>query len=893
MKRGMNLNKAGVSLIFFLLVLGSAVFGQGNRRLKFSINEAWSFYKGDKQGAEQLQFSDSSWKKVNLPHTWNAEDCFDNEPGYYRGVGWYRKKMFISDSMKNKRLFIYFEAANQVADVYINGQPAGDHKGGYAAFCFDITPFVRYGADNQLAIKVNNTHDENIPPLSGDWNFYGGVYRDVFLIATSNIHFDMLDLASPGVYIETPQVSEKTANIKIRGTIVNQTPENKTFDIVTKVLDAGGNVIAEKKTSTFLKANNKGVFGQLTDPIAEPHLWSPDHPYLYSVVCTIYQNGIPVDEIIQHAGFRWFSCDVHTGFQLNGKPLKLKGACRTQDYPGLGFAIPDELNRYDAQLLKEMGINFVRAGHYIMGPAFLDEMDRLGILVWEEISISDIVCETEGFYETSSMMVKEMLRQHYNHPSIIMWGNMNEVFLLPSRALPEEQRPAIEKKTLEIANKLEVLMRNEDPVRLTGTAFHENESYVRVGLHKITRIIGWNIYSGWYSGEFEDFSKLIDEEHARYPDVPLIVSEYGAGSDKRINSLNPETFDFSNQYAQLYHEYYYPEIAKRPFIIGSNIWNFMDFGVELRGESMPHVNNKGMVNFNREKKDIFYYYQSAFSDKRVLHIASRDWEFRKGAPANETDNFITQPVKVYSNLQEVELFVNERSTGKKSINNYNAIWNVNLVNGKNRIEVIGYDNGKKLSDVFYVDAAIQPHTLSSPLFNEIAVNTGATYQFCNPVTHFVWEADQAYKPGSWGYVGGDIYRLKQGRIGNVSDIKNTDEDPIFQTSREGVQAYLFDVADGEYEVELRFNEPNTKPDQIFYDVSQEIVNAEMLQKRVFDVYLNNQLALADLNIAKQYGVNTAVYFKYDVVAGKNGGIAIRFVPKKGKTIISGIRIIKK
>lgn len=863
------------------------------QRTKLSIDESWHFYKGENAGAVKAGFNDSAWLKLNLPHTWNAADCFDNEPGYYRGTGWYRKNIFVADSLTGKKLFIYFEAANQVTDVYINGQHAGNHKGGYAAFCFDLTPYMKFGAGNQLAVKVNNAHSENIPPLSGDWNFYGGIYRDVFLVTTSTVHFDLLDFASPGIYIETPQVSAQSANIKIRASLVNEAPENRTLDVVTKVLDAENNIVSQKTTSATVKANGKLAIEQLTDAILNPHLWSPSNPYRYRIVSTILYKGIAVDEITQHTGFRWFSCDVKNGFQLNGKPLRLNGACRTQDYPLLGFALPDELNRYDARLLKEMGVNFVRVGHYTMDPAFLEEMDKLGILVWEEISISDIVGKSDAFYETSSRMVKEMIRQHYNHPSVIMWGNMNEAFLLPSRTLPPDQRRIIENKTLDIAKRLEVLMRQEDPVRLTGTAFHANESYVKTGLQNVTNTVGWNIYSGWYEGEFSEFPAIMDKEHASYPEVPLLVSEYGAGSDSRINSLHPETFDFSNQYAQSYHEYYYPEIAKRPYIIGSNIWNFMDFGAELRGESMPHINNKGMVDFNRKKKDIFYYYQSAFSDKKVLHIASRDWEYRKGAPANASDNTILQPVKVYSNLPEAELYANERSFGKKSIGNYNATWEVPLVNGRNRIEVAGYQDGNKITDVFYINATVQPYDLKSASFQEIAVNAGATYQFCNPATHFVWEADQAYKPGSWGYLSGEIYRIKKGRIGNLSDIKNTDEDPIFQTAREDAKAYRFDVADGEYEIELRFNEPNTKPDQIFYDVSQEIVNGEMMQKRIFDVYVNGQIVLSDLNIAKQYGVNTAVYFKYDAVARSNGGLEIELVPKKGKTIISGIRIVKK
>ncbi len=888
----MRLTYARSLALVLSVFLQSLVFVNAQRS-KTTINESWSFCKGAVANAQKVNFKDSAWQKINLPHTWNAEDSFDDEPGYYRGIGWYRKRIFINEAFKNKQLFLYFEAANQTATVYVNGQLAGTHVGGYAGFCFNISAFALFNKENIIAVEVSNAHNENVPPLSGDWSFYGGIYRDVFLVATNNLHFNMTDFASPGIFIETPTVNNDNAVVKVRGSITNQTSAADKIELVTKLINASGEIIDEKKSLIQTKANGTATFEQLTNNIAKPNLWSPSNPYLYTLSCGIFKNGVLVDELKQSVGLRWYTCDAENGFILNGKPLRLNGACRTQDYPQVGFAIPDELNRYDAKLLKEMGVNFLRVAHYNMDPAFLEEMDRLGIMVWEEIPISDVISSKKAFSDISHYMVKEMIRQDYNHPSIIMWGNMNEVFLMASKTMSPQQRKKYEEQVLELATQLEILTHKEDPYRLTGAAFHGDRVYVKAGLHKVTDVVGWNLYSGWYGGKFEDFSERMDAEHKEYPTKPIIISEYGAGSDKRINSLHPETYDFSNQYAQLFHEYYYAEIAKRKFIVGSNIWNFMDFGSEKREESMAHINNKGVVYFNREKKDIFYYYKAAFTESPVIHIASRDWAYRKGTQLHEKEKKILQPLKVYSNLPEVELWVNGLSTGKKKVENYFAVWDVALQACKNTIEAIGYLNGKKESDMFYVDAAVQPMLLNDASFKELAVNTGASYQFCNPTTHFVWEEDQPYQPGSWGYIGGEVFRIKKGRIGNINNIRNTDEDAIYQTARIGMDAYQFDVANGEYEVELRFNEPNANPDQIFYDLSQVTNNAELLEKRMFNVTINKQMVLKDLNLAKEYGVNTAIYFKYTITAINNKGINIAFYAQKGKSTISGIRIVKK
>ncbi|MDR0418678.1 MAG: glycoside hydrolase family 2, partial [Prevotellaceae bacterium] len=575
-----------------------------------TINEGWFFVKSEQESIPAE--NEVAWQRVLIPHSWNVEDAYVLK-SYYRGIGWYRKDLFIPQSYSDKQLFLKFDGVTTTAEVFINGVKAGMHKGGYTAFVIDANSLLKVGENNTIVIKANNAL-QDVPPLSGDFTIFGGMYRDVWLISTNKIHFETANLASKGVFVETPDVSESSATVRIWGNVVNSSTRAKKVRLASTVYSTEGVGVTEMKASLTIKPNTKQPFTQLSKVIKNPLLWSPDSPNLYKVVTQIIDNetGVVIDEISNPLGFRWYSVNTDKGFFLNGKPLKLMGVCRHQDYKGLGNALTDEMHRRDMQLIKNLGANFVRISHYPQDDAVLEYCDRLGLLVWEEIPVVDLVSLNEEFSENCKINLREMIRQHYNHPSVVMWGYMNEVILktVRSKEISEEEKKTIYNRTLELAKDLEQILHEEDKNRLSVMALHgDKKTYHEIGISAVANIVGWNLYQGWYGDKFSAFDRFIDAEKENYPNYPYIISEFGAGSDKRVHTFNPESFDFSMEHQQNYHEHYLPAIMERDYITGSTMWNFIDFGSANRDESMPRINSKGLVYSDRTPKDVYYYYK--------------------------------------------------------------------------------------------------------------------------------------------------------------------------------------------------------------------------------------------------------------------------------------------
>jgi beta-galactosidase len=845
-----------VSILIFTANF-NPLFAQENSagRITYTINDNWKFFPDNPDGAEKRGTADAGWKIVNIPHTWNDRDAFDDTPDYRRGASWYRKELALNSALKNKRIFLYFEGANQVADVFVNEQRVGRHIGGYSAFSFDVTDFIRFDETNLVAVKVDNSFNADIPPLTADFTFYGGIYRDVWLIATDPVHLKVTDLASPGVRISTPNLSEKSGSVSVRGSVVNADDKTKNVEIVNSVIDADGKEVASAGSKLEIKPKAETSFEQTTKPISNPKLWSPENPHLYSVRTRITENGKILDETVNPLGFRWFSFDGEKGFSLNGKPIKLRGANRHQDYQGLGNAVPDALHIRDMELMKDAGYNFVRLAHYPQDPSVLEAADRLGLMIWEETPLVNYITISDAFNENSSVMLREMIRQHYNHPSVIMWGYMNEIYL----RVPKENEANIKKETVKLARSLNQLAKTEDPTRPTTIAFHGNDSYNTEGLGEIPDIVGWNLYSGWYSNTFDGFGKFVDDQHARFPKRPLIISEYGGNSDLRLHSLNPRRFDSTTEYQRTFHESYLEQINARPFIVGQTLWNEFDFGAELRGENMPHVNNKGMFTYDRRPKDVHFFYKANYSSEPVLHIAATDWKYRAGTDLSP------QKIDVYSNLAEVELFLNGVSLGKKQPNALKkATWDVTFRDGVNRLKAQGAKD-----DIPQTDAAEVNYKLVTVDSDEIAVNVGSNAQFIDE-GKTVWLADLPYKKGGFGFLGDGAAAA----YGSQTDrnVLGTDDDPLFQTMQEGLAGYRFDVPAGTYEVELKFVETKfQKPGE-----------------RVFDVRINGLLFLEKLDLVRESGYQNAFTRKFKITA--QDGIRLEFAAAQGKAVLSAVRV---
>lgn len=883
--------KRCLSFLICLFVIGllpSYLFAQ---RQQQTINEGWKFRKGDSPSASESVFNDKDWETVSVPHTWNTDAYIHKD--YYKGIGWYRKILSLPQSWSDNQLFIKFEAASKAAQVYVNGQLVGEHRGGYTAFTFDITPYCSFSSPNTIAVCVDNSR-QDIPPISGDFTFFGGIYRDIWLIATEKQHFNLTNMGSDGIFIQTPKVSDEEASLVIKGEVKNDAQVKTQLELEHTIITPDGDIEQTIKRTIRLNAGDLYTFNEIAKPIKSPRLWSPESPELYRVETVIRDSKTKEikDKLSHHTGFRWYHFDASEGFFLNGKPLKLRGVCRHQDQKPYGVALLDETHRRDMLLMKEMGVNFLRISHYPQDAAILEQCDKLGILAWEEIPVIDIVPDTEGYGETCEQNLREMIRQHYNHPSVITWGYMNEILLVTMRRYKEEQelKPIID-RTIQLTKHLETVLKEEDPYRVSTIAFHGSNSYNTVGLGDITDVVGWNLYQGWYGGQFSGFDRFLKEQHEKYPTHPMIVSEYGAGSDKRVHSLSPKSFDFSIEYQQLYLEHYIPVIEREKYIMGGSHWNFIDFSSALRDESMPRINNKGLVYADRTPKDVYYYYKSVFrKDIPVLHVASRDWDNRAGI--QDGNNPVMQPVKIYTNLPEVELYINGVSLGKKKSENYHAIFTVPFVTGEHMLRAVAVSDGKTVEDGVKVRFKAIPSDLRKENIEgvELAINVGSNCFFASEQNNLVWLPDQAYNPGSWGYIAKENDVNVNILSNTKAEIKNTIDGPLFQTLLVDPEGYRFDVPNGNYEIEFLFADIFTPTEKLAYQLSgdQEDVDTE---ENTFHIYINGKRVDEAFSQGKDVGYFHAVRKRFIVLA-KDNTIKVHFEKVRGKSFLSGIKLRK-
>ena len=886
-------------LFYIFILLFIVGWAQAQQRVVYTINDGWKFTKGSPFEAQMTGCDDSSWETVNIPHTWNDKDADDETPGFYRGPVWYRKQLFIDKSQEGRQAVIYFEGANQEVRFYLNGQFVGEHKGGYTRFCFDITSHLRYGQENLFAIYVNNVYNPNIPPLSADFTFFGGIYRDVYLQFMNPVHIATNDYASSGVYIRTPEVNNSAASVEITTLLTNDMPQPTEIRVENIICDADGKEVKKTQAEVKLAAGETKTDISKKIKIDSPRLWDIDDPYRYMVYTRILdkRKGTLLDEVVNPLGLRWFKFDSEKGFFLNGKGRKLIGTARHQDYFQKGNALRDELHVQDVLLLKEMGGNYLRVSHYPQDPVIMEMCDKLGIVTSVEIPVVNAVTETEEFLHNSVEMAKEMVRQDFNRPSVMIWGYMNEIFL---------RRPYTEGKQLEdyyrftekVARALEATIREEDPSRYTMMAYHNMPQYYEdAHLTEIPMIQGWNLYQGWYEPDINEFQRLLDRAHKAYKGKVLMITEYGPGVDPRVHSYQPERFDFSQEYGLVYHKHYLNEMMKRPFIAGSSLWNLNDFYSESRVDAVPHVNNKGVVGLNREKKDVYWFYKTALSRRPILVIGNREWKSRGGV-VNTAQKECIQSVPVFSNAEEVELFVNNKSLGKKKIENNYALFDVPFVGGENLLEAVAVTGDNKLRDMLRIQFQLVGSQLKDEAvpFTEINVMLGSPRYFEDRAANVAWIPEQEYKPGSWGFIGGTSYRRKTGfgtMLGSDIDIHGTDMNPIFQTQRVGIKSFKADVPDGEYSVYLHWAELESDKEReaLVYNLGADSEQT-FAGNRSFGISINGTTVSDDFNVARDYGYARAVIKKFVITVKDGKGVSVDFHKKEGEPILNAIRIYR-
>ncbi|HTS00289.1 MAG TPA: glycoside hydrolase family 2 TIM barrel-domain containing protein, partial [Bacteroidota bacterium] len=645
---GMLLGSLLAASAFALPALAGEIKGGGAAGTDTSIDAGWKFTRSDPPvefpgglpGAASPAYDDSRWDEVSLPHTWNALDGQDGGNDYYRGAGWYRARLPVGAGLKGWRVYLRFGGASSAARVYVNGMLAGEHRGAFGAFCIDVTPCVRFGASNLIAVRVSNARDTTLPPLSGDFTVFGGLYRTVHMIVRHPFSISPLDRGSAGVYVRQLSLGPDSARLAVDAVVRNAGSATEHGTLRCAIRDDRGVCVAWGEVPVSLPPGSATVRveGIVID---HPRLWQGrDDPYLYTADVTLLSGIRPFDEVTQKFGLRTFDFDPARGFLLNGRPYPLHGVNRHQDREGKGWAIGQNEHEEDFRLIMDMGCTAVRLAHYEQAPEFYDLCDSGGLVVWAELSLVDRIGLSAAFASSCREQLAELILQNYNHPSIVAWSLANEL-------IPDGREAAYSSLMIGLNDEARIL----DPGRRTTLASRGSYDWTS-SLNTITDVIGYNLYKGWYEGTPGDFGPYVDALHARRPDRAMAISEYGAGAgihqhEDPPSQPSPSGRWHPEEWQCALHESTWTAIAARPWIWGAFVWNMFDFASDGRSEGeMPGRNDKGLVTYDRRvKKDAYYWYRANWNPEPMVHITGRRFSPRR-SPCD---------VKVYSNCESVAL----------------------------------------------------------------------------------------------------------------------------------------------------------------------------------------------------------------------------------------------
>ena len=659
-------NRLNLIVLVASLLLAANLSGA---REVISLNDSWRFTPSRVAGMNRWGGANpNAGELVNLPHTWNAAD-FMSSSGYRRGYGTYSKQLAIPESYRGKRVFLKFEGAGTMATLLVNYKLVGEHKGAYNSFVFEVTDYLNYGQDNNLTVICNSESQFDIAPQSGDFNIYGGLYRDVWMEVTGPECISPLYYGSEGVLIHQNLVNDQRAELSAEVHV--STLENyEGCEVAFWLEDAAGKVVAEKKSTLV----NNGIATCFVG-LDRPHLWNGKaDPYLYKAVTVLKKDGKEVDRVEEQIGLRYFWVDAEKGFFLNGKHLKLQGVCRHQDWADVAVALKPEHHLADYDLFDEIGANALRLAHYPQAKFMFREADRRGYVVWEEIPFVSGYVDAKVFDDNLRLQLEEMIIQNYNHPSICFWGLQNEVH---ARIDP-------------IIGDLNDIAHRLDPGRLTVNATDQELTHIH-----ITDAMAWNKYYGWYYDTVADFGPFMDDFHARYPNDKIGISEYGGGGsvlhhvakygpddEKDVRASSRARFHPEEKQTYL-HYYDWKAIAERDYVWGSFVWNMFDFASSMRREGdTDNQNDKGLVTRDRKtRKDAFYFYKANWNKQEsTIHLCSKNYTER------EED---TTDIIAFSTTPSVKLYLNGKLVGTAKTDAYATVrWdNVKLSSGSNTVLV--------------------------------------------------------------------------------------------------------------------------------------------------------------------------------------------------------------
>lgn len=680
-----------------------------NNRVDVNLDPGWRFIEQNVSGAQATNFDDTSWSSVNLPHTWDIPDGQSYPASnYYQGISWYRTHFTPDGSYTNRHFFLKFDGAFRVADVYLNGNFLGEHDGGFAAFAFDATPYLNVGGDNVLAVEVNNAGNANIPPLAADFTFWGGIYRDVHLLVTDPVQISPLDYASPGVYLTTTSVNSNSANLQVTAVVSNSTASAQTVTVRAVVTDAATNIVTILSNVVTLPAASVSNVVAST-VIANPHLWNGlSDPYLYQTFVELWNDTDVVDVVAQPLGFRYFSVDPTNGFFLNGRHYDLHGVNMHQDWLNCGWALTNAQRDTNFLFIKEIGATFLRLSHYEHNDYTYQLADQNGLCVWSEIPLIDYITTSAAFTSNTLQQLREMIRQRYNHPSVIFWSVYNEITL----SMGDQGTGAF--STTNLISQEVQLVSQEDPNRLSTAGANTSDNDPST---LYTQTIAFNKYYGWYSSPLNGIGAWADNIHANYPSRCIGVSEYGAGASAYQHTENP-TFPANTgssfhpeEWQNIVIETNWQLMAARPFLWCKLVWTSFDFASAGRNEGdTPGRNDKGVITYDRGmRKDAFYYFKANWTTNPMVYITGHTF-------TNRLTNVIT--AKVYANCDSVELFLNGVSQGVTTSSNCIFTWPLVLQSGTNTVQAVGTRGGSNATDsLIWIAPSLPPPPPTAAITN--------------------------------------------------------------------------------------------------------------------------------------------------------------------------------
>ena len=561
---------------------------------------------------------------------------------------------------------------------------AGTHKGAYSAFACEISSQVKFGKENEIIVKADNSSRPDVIPTNHIlFGVYGGIYRPVWLVVTETCSIIANDCASPGVYITQKNVSKKSAEVTVKVKVDNATLAPVPLELENAIYDRNGKLV--KKHSQNFELTPQGVQNYSSHfRLNNPHLWQGrEDPYLYKVVSRLMQNGRVIDEVIQPLGIRKYEIVAGKGFFLNGKKYPMLGVTRHQDWWGLGSALTNKEHDFDLEQIMDIGATTVRFAHYQQSDYIYSRCDTLGLVIWAEIPFVNRVSGQE--WDNAHQQMRELIRQSFNHPSIYVWGIHNEVYH------PHGYTAAL-------TQSIHDLCKLEDPDRYTVAV--NGYGHADHPVNQNADIQGMNRYFGWYERKIQDIKPWIEKMEKEYPWQRLMLTEYGADANIEHqteilgDALNwtspfyPETFQTKT------HEYQWSIIAQHPYIIASYLWNMFDFAVPTskRG-SVDARNMKGMMTFDRRiKKDSYFWYKANWSKEPVLYLTQR-----RNAVREKKETSIT----VYSNIGTPKVYLNGKElTGvRKGYTDVHYIFDkVVLDDGKNILKASLLHQGKEYTD---------------------------------------------------------------------------------------------------------------------------------------------------------------------------------------------------